>query len=86
MRTNLDQEKYAIYNDIENKLHVAVKKEVVPHIEGIVRKFRRVENVPGDDEHTVKGIYLQNTSANEYNMIDENEVNIKIKNLRFANL
>ena len=86
MKTNVNKEKYQIYNDIEVGLHVAIRKEIVPDIEAIFSKFSKVELVP--DNYETTGIYLQNGGENEYNMVIENEVEtkIKIKNLRFNNL
>lgn len=86
MKTNVNGEEYRIYNDIEANLHVAIKKDLVPKIEATIRKYKQSENVPGDDEHSIKGVYLQNAGKNEYNMVDNNEVDVMIKNLRFDNL
>ena len=88
MKTNVDSKKYQIYNDIETKLHIAIKRDNVPHIEKIVDGFKGVENVPDTDEYLTLGIYLKNGEENEYNMIseNENETKVKIKNLRFDNL
>lgn len=84
MKTNVDLDKYRIYNDIEEKLHAAILKEKIELIENIIRKFNGVENVP--DQHFVTGIYLENSAENEYNYVNSNEAEIKIKNLRFDNL
>lgn len=86
MKTNVDLEKYRIYNDIENNFHVAIKKKNVALIEQVVRKYGNVEKIP--ERYTVPGLYLQNVGVNEFNILSENELerDIKIKNLRFDNL
>ena len=86
MKTNVDKEKYIIYNDIRKDLHCAINRDIKSQIETTIRKYKGSENVPEDDEHTVKGIYLQNAGENEFNMTDEYEVEIMIKYLRFNNL
>lgn len=86
MKTNVNKEEYAIYNDINKNLHCAINRKSITQIETIIRKYKGSESVPEDDKHTVKGIYLENTGNNEYNMINDNEVDIMIKYLRFDNL
>jgi len=86
MKTNVNKEKYAIYNDTSKNLHCAIPKDLVPIIEATIRKYKTSENVPENIEHSVKGIYLQNAGENEFNMIDEFTVEIPIKYLRFNNL
>lgn len=86
MKTNVNKEVYVIYNDIKANLHVAIKKDLVTQIQAVVREYHQSENIPEDEKHSIKGVYLQNTSENEYNMIDENETDVLIKYLRFDNL
>ena len=85
MKTNVDKDKYQIYYDIEAKLYCVVKKVNVSKIQKTIKKFKDVEKVPDNDKCLTKGVYLKNIGEDEHNLMseNENEREIKIKNLRF---
>ncbi len=84
MKHNVDKNKFAIYEDIVTKHHIAIKQKNVKIIEKANKKYRNSDKIP--DDKVVPGIRLQNISNDEVRLISENEIefDILIKNLRFS--